>query len=105
MPRKTKLVVILSDEERRELESWQRSTTIRAGLARRGRVILLRADGVPILGISCQVRMRRRHVEKWIVRFIQNRMDGLSDKPGRGRKPFFPAGNRRPSGETRVRAA
>ena len=38
--RKTNLVVCLTPEQRDILESWQRSITIPAGLARRGRIIL-----------------------------------------------------------------
>jgi hypothetical protein len=33
MARKTNLTLLVSPEERQTLESWQRSTTIRAGLA------------------------------------------------------------------------
>jgi len=105
MPRKSGLVVDLTDEERRELESWQRSTTIRAGLAKRGRSILLRAAGVAVLRVARQVGMRRRHVEKWIKRFRQQGVDGLSDKRGRGRKPFFPSGGSSPSGQIGLRTA
>ena len=104
MPRKTSLVIELTDEERRELESWQRSTTIRAGLARRGRVILFRAADVPILGIARQTGMRRQHIEKWVKRFRARRIDGLSDLPGRGRKPSFSPGGGRPSDQAGLRA-
>ena len=46
--RKTSLTIDLTPEERQTLLAWQRSTTISAGRARRGRIILLVADGVPI---------------------------------------------------------
>ena len=105
MPRRTKLTVELSDEERGELESWQRATTIRAGLAKRGRIILLRADQMPIAYIAVLVGMRRRHVEKWVKRFLAARSDGLTDRPGRGRKPSFSPGGRHARGEDGVRAA
>ena len=39
--RKTALTITLTAEERQTLMAWQRSTTIRAGLARRSRLILL----------------------------------------------------------------
>jgi transposase len=67
--------------------------------------VLLRADGVPISHIAQQVGIRRRHAEKWVKRFIAQRIDGLNDKPGRGRKPFFPSGDRNACGEAGVRAA
>ena len=83
--RKTNLVVFLTPEERDILESWQRSTTIRAGLARRGRIILLMADGVSVSHISRTVDIRRRFIYKWVGRFQDQGVTGLTDKPGRGR--------------------
>jgi hypothetical protein len=44
--RKPSLPSVLSLTERATLERWQRSTTMAAGLARRGRIILLLADGL-----------------------------------------------------------
>jgi hypothetical protein len=38
--RKSSLRIVRSPEERQTLERWQRSTTIAAGLARRGKIIL-----------------------------------------------------------------
>lgn len=103
--RKTALAVELSDEERRELESWQRSTTLPSGLARRGRVILLRADGESISEIARRVGMARHHIRDWIGRFIKERMDGLADRKGRGRKPVFSPGGRGARGQVGVRTA
>jgi transposase len=91
MARKTNLTLLLSPEERQTLESWQRSTTIRAGLAKRGRIILLLSEGVPISEVSRRVGIRRRFIYKWAKRFQEKRLCGLSDKPGRGRGPFFPS--------------
>ena len=96
--RKTALVIDLTPEERKELEAWQRSSTIRAGLAKRGRVILLLADGRPLLHIAQTLAIHRTLVYKWGRRFLKDRLQGLSDKPGRGRKPLFPPGGRRPPG-------
>lgn len=90
--RKTSIIVELFDDERQKLLEWQRSTTISAGLAKRGRVILLLSDKIPISHIAVKVGMRRDKIAKWGRRFIESRIDGLSDKKGRGRKPFFPSG-------------
>ena len=73
--------------DRNLLESWQRSTTIQAGLARRGRIILLLSEGASISHISRTVGIRRRFIYKWVVRFQSLGVPGLSDKPGRGRAP------------------
>src|SRR6266436_4987188 len=82
--RKTSLSVPLTPAERRTLLAWQRATTISAGRARRGRIILLLADGVPISDIATTVGISRRFVYKWVQRFLEKGVEGLTDKPGRG---------------------
>src|SRR6516164_8346286 len=84
--RKTSLTIILTPAERRTLRAWQRATaTISAGRARRGRMILLIADGVPITAIAATIGISRRFVYKWAQRFLTQGVEGLADKPGRGR--------------------
>ena len=75
----------LTTKERQTLLTWQRSTSIPAGRARRGRVILLIADRVPISHIADTVGISRRFVYKWAQRFLQQGLEGLTDKPGRGK--------------------
>src|SRR5437588_7774483 len=82
--RKTALTIHLTPAERHTLLAWQRSTTVKAGLARRGRIILLRADRVPITQIAATVGISRRFVYKWIQRFLQAGLEGLADRQGRG---------------------
>ena len=84
--RKTALKIGLTVAERHALLTWQRSTTIPAGRARRGRIILLVADGVPISHIAETVGISRRFVYKWATRFLEQGLDGLVDKPGRGQR-------------------
>src|SRR5437870_2334453 len=78
MPRgqKTALTLQLTAEERQTLMAWQRSTTIRVGRARRGRMILLIADKVPISHIATTVGISRRFVYKWVKRFLQEGLEG-----------------------------
>ena len=85
--RKTSLTIRLTAAERQTLLAWQRSTTLPAGLARRGRMILLLADGVPISHIAATVGISRRFVYKWVQRFLQEGLEGLADKPGRRYRP------------------
>jgi transposase len=85
--RKTSFTIHLTPAQRQTLLAWQRSTTISAGLARRGRIILLLADGVTITDIAAAVGMSRRHSYKWVQRFLQQGLEGLQDKPGRGHPP------------------
>ena len=82
--RKTSLTIHLTPAERRTLRAWQRATTISAGLARRGRMILLLADGMTITAITKTVGISRRFVYKWVQRFLAQGVAGLADKPGRG---------------------
>jgi hypothetical protein len=91
--RKTSLTIRLTAEERHALMSWQRSTTIPAGRARRGRIILQLADGVPISHIATTVGISRRFVYKWAKRFLQYGVEGLADKPGRGYRSLSQARN------------
>jgi hypothetical protein len=89
--RKTALTLRLTPRERLTLMAWQRSTTITLGRARRGRMILLLADGIPIAHIAQTVGVSRRFVYKWANRFLQEGIEGLADRPGRG---FWPRASR-----------
>src|SRR6266699_2725041 len=84
--RKTSLSIRLTPAERRTLQAWQRSTTISAGRARRGRILLLVAAGMAITDIAATVGLSRRFVYKWAQRFQDNGIAGLMDKPGRGHR-------------------
>jgi len=85
--RKTALTIRLTAEDRQTLLAWQRSTTIPAGRARRGRIILLLADGMSLVQIAAMVGISRRFVYTWAQRFLQSGVEGLTDKRGRGRRP------------------
>ena len=50
--RETALTIRLTVEERQTLMAWQRSTTIPAGHARRGQIMLVLADGMPVVQIA-----------------------------------------------------
>jgi len=88
--RKTSLSIQLTPAQRQTLLAWQRSTTISAGLARRGRMILLLADGVTITDIAATVGISRRFVYKWVQQFQEQGVEGLTDKPGRGSRRMAP---------------
>jgi hypothetical protein len=82
--RTTSLAIHLTPADRQTLLAWQRSTLILAGRARRARILLLRADGLTITEIAAAVGLSRHHTYKWIRRFMQEGLQGLYDKPGRG---------------------
>ncbi len=85
--RKTALTIHLTADERQTLMAWQRSTTIPAGYAKRGRIILLLADGMPLTQIAATVGVSPRVVYTWTQRFLPYRLEGLTAKRGRGRRP------------------
>jgi hypothetical protein len=86
--RRTSFTIRLTPAERRTLLTWQRSTIIPAGLARRARLLVLLADGMTITEAAATVGLSRRHTYKWIQRFVQAGLEGLADKPGRGQRPM-----------------
>jgi hypothetical protein len=82
--RKTALTIRLTPAERQTLLAWQRATTIAAGRARRARIIVLVADGVPLTDVAATVGISRRFVYTWVQRFLEQGMQGLADKPRPG---------------------
>jgi len=84
--RKTSLTIRLTPAQRQTLLAWQRATTIPAGQARRGRMLLLLADGITITDIAAAVGISRRFVYKWVQRFVQEGLEGLQDKSRRNRR-------------------
>src|SRR4030095_232964 len=62
--RKSSLVVLLTPAQRSDLEALQRRTTISAGLARRARLVLLRAAGAPRGALGRVAPTRGREVDQ-----------------------------------------
>jgi hypothetical protein len=87
--RRSQLVVILTPEERHHLQYRLRCTTTPLGLARRYRAILAVGDGLSLVGAARCVGLTEKHVRKWVQRFLARRLEGLNDRPGRGRRPVF----------------
>ncbi len=87
--RKTALTVLLSEQEHQQLPHGTRSTTMPVGLVQRAHTVRLAAEGVPLSHIAQKVGLAQKHVRQWVTRFLQDRMAGLQDRPGRGRKPSF----------------
>src|SRR5437764_9743305 len=75
----------LSDSDRAELARWVRSSSIRASLARRARIVLLAADGVSNVDIARRVGGSRQTVLDWRKRFEAKGIEGLHDAPRSGR--------------------
>lgn len=95
----TPLVVPRTAAERRALAGWLRRPVRPAGLVRRARAVLLVADGTSVSKTARLVGLTRKRVRHWLPRFLQHRMAGLEDNPGRGRKPVFSPCRRLASGQ------
>ena len=78
--RTTSFTIHLTPAQRQTLRAWQRATTVQAGLARRGRIVILLADGMTITDIATTVGVCRQNVYKWIRRFRQEGVEGLTGR-------------------------
>ena len=80
--------LVLRDGDRVELESWLRSRTVSAGLAKRARMMLLAADGVGNREIAARVGASPTTVIQWRERYGERGLVGLEDldRPGRPRE-------------------
>ena len=100
--RKTSLVVLLTAEEREQLEGWLRATRTPVGQVRRATMILKLADGLPVSHAARAAGLTEKHGRTWVHRFLKQRIAGLSDLPGRGRKPVFPPRSGAARGQDRL---
>ena len=82
--------IVLTPEEHAELSRRVRSATISQRDGRRARVILLASQGCMRVEIARLTGFSLPVITCWCKRFQEQRLDGLLDKPGRGRKPFLP---------------
>ena len=81
--------VVLTVEERAELERRVRAHTTQVRHRRRAQVILLCADGLSLHKIGESVDLNEHQVTLWRRRFIESRVDGLVDAKRSGRPRRF----------------
>jgi len=84
MPTPTAVEIVLSREERAQLESWERRRTSAQALAERSRIVLAAAEGLKNTEIAERLGVGREMVTKWRNRFAEQRLDGLCDEPRPG---------------------
>src|ERR1700749_4434922 len=80
----------LAAEEAEELSRRARATTGSGRDRRRAEIIVLSARGLTQQRIAEQLGVSRVGGTRWVGRFALPRRDGLSDRAGRGRKPWLP---------------
>ena len=85
MPSPHAAQIVLTDDERAELEGWTRRRTSAAGLALRARIVLAASDGGTNVEVADRLEVDRSTVRKWRNRFVEFRLDGLLDEPRPGR--------------------
>ena len=79
-----KASLVLTVEERQELDSLAHRSRSAPALARRARLVLACADGRDNGAVARRLRMSPTTVCKWRARFVQDRVAGLFDEPRPG---------------------
>jgi transposase len=77
--------LVITEQERAELQRRVRAHTTPQRAAKRARVVLLAADGVPNRQIAAQMGMNQHTISHWRHRFEAERLAGLEDRPRPGR--------------------
>ena len=82
--------ITLDAEESRELQRRIKATTVAVRDRQRAEIIVLSAVGISQDQIASRVGVSRVTVNHWHRRFLDDRLAGLEDAAGRGRKPSLP---------------
>jgi Winged helix-turn helix len=82
---KTAATIQLTGQDEQTLRRWTRSSSIRAGLAQRARIVLAAAQGLSNTQIAEQVGCSRPTVVRWRGRYAAKGLAGLADRPRSGR--------------------
>jgi transposase len=85
MPSPVAVELLLSDEERDQLQAWARRRKSAQALAQRSRIVLAAAEGLTNSAIAERLAITRGMAAKWRSRFAEYRLDGLVDEPRPGR--------------------
>jgi transposase len=85
----------LSEEEERELRHRAARYTLPYREVQRAKMVLMAAEGQENGEIARRLEVRVDTVRKWRKRFFEQRLAGLEEAPGRGRRPVFSPSGRR----------
>ncbi len=92
-PGRRKPELVLSDAERAELTRWTQRAKTAQFLALRARIVLWCAEGGTNKEISAGLGIAHNTVNRWRSRFVQLRLERLTDEPRPGRPPsILPVG-------------
>jgi transposase len=79
-----KAALVISAEQREQLEAWTRRRKTAQALALRARIVLCCAESQNNGDVAEQVGVTRQTVGRWRIRFIESGVDGLLDEPRPG---------------------
>ena len=85
MPRTSPFIIVLTDDERSELEKTSRQYTLPYYQVIRAQMILLAAEGMANDQIAVRLNTHREIVSRWRKRFHDLRIKGLEEQPRPGR--------------------
>lgn len=86
-----KAELTLTEDERVQLQRWAARRSSSQALALRARIVLGCAGGLSNKDVAVRERVSPPTVGKWRARFVELRLDGLSDDPRPGRPPSITA--------------
>lgn len=89
MPRRSPFAIELAPEERSELERRAARYTAPYREVVRAKVILMAAKGYENKFIAASLSLPVQIVSKWRKRFFEERLQGLDERPRRGRPTVF----------------
>ena len=102
---KSPFEIVLSGEERAELERRVACYTLPFKVVQRAKMMLYAADGLGNAEIARRLETAAEVVGRWRKRFFEERLAGLEDRERAGRPRRFPPGADRPGEGDRLRAA
>ena len=79
-----KAELILTEEERDQLQQWSKRPKTSQALAQRCRIVLQCAGGKTNQQVAKELRLKPQTIGKWRRRFVGRRLDGLLDEPRPG---------------------
>jgi Helix-turn-helix domain len=102
---KSPFQIVLSDEERAELERRVACYTLPFKVVQRAKMVVYAADGLSNAEIARRLETAAEVVGRWRKRFFEERLAGLEDRERAGRPRRFPTGGGRAGQGDRLRAA
>jgi hypothetical protein len=97
--------IVLSVEERRELERRAARYTLPHKVVQRAKLVVYAADGLSNVEIAVRLDSNPEVIGRWRSRFARDRLAGLEDRARSGRPRRFSPAAGRPGQGDRVRVA